>query len=60
MTYSNRTGIQIRASRELDNIIREIARENGLTKRQASDFIAFNFRKIMKKERINEKELRFF
>jgi hypothetical protein len=58
MTHSDRWAVQIRASRNLDSIIKEISIKEKLTKGQAADFVALQMKKIMSNKRFeNEKKI---
>lgn len=57
--FSNRRCEHIRASKELDDVIREIAKQRGFSKRQASDYVAFQIKKMMKNRKQEEKDFDF-
>lgn len=53
----------MKGTKDLDDVIRDIMGMKGLTKSQASDFVAFEIKKIMgenKKKGEKGIELRFF
>lgn len=56
MTHSDRWAVQIRASRNLDSIIKEISIKERLTKRQAADFVAMQMKKIMRSDRFDDEK----
>jgi hypothetical protein len=59
--YTNKRAEHIRASKELDRLLREIADIKGFSKRQASDFVAFEMRKMMKQnKKVLEDGFRFW
>lgn len=58
MTPSNKCAVHIRASKELDRVLQDISMKEGLTKKQASDFVAMQMKKMMGNKRFeNEKKI---
>lgn len=56
--HSNRYAVHIRASKDLDRVIKDISIKEGLTKKQAADFVALQMKKVMKTDRFeNEKKV---
>lgn len=49
--YTNRRAEHIRASKDLDRLLREIADIKGFSKKQASDFVAYEMRRLMKQNK---------
>jgi hypothetical protein len=54
MTYTNKKAIHIRASKDLDEVLRHIANMRGLSKKQASDLVAMQMKKMIKNKKLED------
>lgn len=50
----------IRGSAELDAVLRDLTNNFGFSKKQASDFVAVNFKKMMEEKKMKKDEIKIF